>query len=198
MNPISVILPGVVLSIIGALPFGLVNLSVLNTSYRQGSKPAMRIAYGAALVEILFGLSALIAGSYIMELTGGSKLAKILVVTIPALTGLIFLLKGNKVITISHDKKKGFLKGVFLNLISIQVLMYWLFAIAFLNAKHVVIEPALYLSFGIGIWAGKILVLFSYAKLSTFILSKSEAIASNINRIIGSVLIMTAFIQLIK
>ena len=198
MNPIGIILLAIALSVIGALPFGLVNLSVLDTSYRQGKTKALGIAYGAALVEVIFGLSALMAGRTIIRFTEGSTLAGFLVVFIPAVTGAVFFLKGKKTSTIRKRGGAGFLQGVFLNLISIQVLMYWLLAIAFLHAKQWTIEPRLYLFFGIGIWAGKMLVLWAYAYLSTFILSKSEAIASNVNRIIGSILLVTAIIQIIR
>ena len=49
-------------TIVGGLPFGLVNLTVLNVTFEKGSREAIKIAHGAALVEVLFGLTALLAG----------------------------------------------------------------------------------------------------------------------------------------
>ncbi|TFH39129.1 MAG: hypothetical protein E4G95_01920 [Bacteroidia bacterium] len=198
MNPFTTILLATALTIIGALPFGLVNLSVLDTSYYQGSRMAIKIAHGAAIVEIFFGLSALFAGNFVLEFTDGSWFARFMEVVIPAIIGVVFFLKGKKTKKLPTEGRSGFLKGVFLNLISIQVLMYWLFVITYLNAKQVAIEPRLYLFFGIGIWTGKMLVLYLYAKLSTLILARSKTIAYNMNRIIGSVLLITALIQFFK
>lgn len=198
MQVSGVILSGMVLTVIGAMPFGLVNLSVLDTSYRNGRRQALKIAYGAAMVEILFGMLALLAGSVIMNFTSESRLAKILAIIIPAIAGVIFLLKKKKDQKKDHQQSAGFVKGVLLNLISIQVLLYWLIAITYLNARQFTIEPAMYIYFGIGIWTGKMLVLWAYAVLSEFILSKSAILASNMNRIIGGVLLITAAIQFIK
>jgi threonine/homoserine/homoserine lactone efflux protein len=198
MQVSGVILSGVALAVIGALPFGLVNLSVLDTSYRYGRRQAMKIAHGAAMVEILFGMLALVAGSIIMNFTSESRLAKILVIIIPAIAGIIFLLKKKKDQKKDIQQSAGFVRGAFLNLVSIQVLMYWLIAMTYFNAKHFTIEPHMFIFFGIGIWTGKMLVLWSYAVLSNFILSKSATIASNMNRIIGGVLLITAAVQFIK
>lgn len=198
MQVSGVILSGTVLTVIGALPFGLVNLSVLDTSYRNGRRQALKIAFGAAIVEILFGMLALLAGSVIMNFTTESRFAKILAIIIPAIAGVIFLLKKKKDQKKDNRQSAGFVKGVLLNLVSIQVLMYWLIAITYLNARQLTIEPGMYIYFGIGIWTGKMVVLWAYAVLSEFILSKSAILASNMNRIIGGVLLITAAIQFIK
>ena len=194
----GVILSGIALAVIGALPFGLVNLSVLDTSYRYGRRQAMKIAHGAAMVEILFGMLALLAGSIIMNFTSESRLAKFLVIIIPAIAGIIFMLKKKKDQKKDNQQSTGFVRGVFLNLVSIQVLMYWLIAMTYFNAKQFTIEPHMFIFFGIGIWTGKMLVLWAYAVLSNFILSKSATIASNMNRIIGGVLLITAAVQFIN
>ena len=52
MNQLILLLVGVFVTIIGALPFGLVNLSVVDVTLKQGRKPAMQVAYGAAWVEV--------------------------------------------------------------------------------------------------------------------------------------------------
>ena len=52
---IIVLLIGITTSIVGAVPFGLVNLTVLNVSLEQGNRAALRIAHGASFIEVLFG-----------------------------------------------------------------------------------------------------------------------------------------------
>lgn len=186
------------LAIIGALPLGLVNLSVLNTSYQHGRREAMLIAHGAAWVEVLFGSIALVAGSLIMDITSDIRFARILVIAIPALLGVIFLLKKQRDLRKKACKSSGFLKGIILNIVSVQVLIYWLIALAYLNAVQININTEKLLFFGIGIWAGKMLVLWMYAAAAGYILSRSELIASNMNRIIGVVLLISSAIQIIK
>lgn len=198
MQVSGIILSGMALAVIGALPFGLVNLSVLDTSFRYGRKQAMKIAHGASMVEILFGMLALLAGSMIMNFTSQSRLARLLVIAIPGIAGIIFLLKKQKDRKVDNQQNKGIVRGLFLNLVSIQVLMYWLIAMTYLNARQFTIEPRMFIFFGMGIWTGKMLVLWGYAVLSNYILSKSAAIASNMNRIIGGILLITAAMQFIR
>ena len=62
MHQLILLLLGIWVTIIGALPFGLVNLSVVDVSLKHGRRLAMLIAHGAALVEVLFGVGAMFTG----------------------------------------------------------------------------------------------------------------------------------------
>ena len=55
-------------AIVGGLPFGLVNLTVLNVTFEKGNGAAIKIAHGAALVEVVFGITALFAGGMLAGL----------------------------------------------------------------------------------------------------------------------------------
>ena len=68
------LLTGVVTSVLGTLPFGLVNLTVLNVSFEQGNRAAMKIAYGASFIEILFGLTAILAGGLVHQHIEGNAI----------------------------------------------------------------------------------------------------------------------------
>lgn len=102
--------------------------------------------------------------------------------------------KGKSVVDI-----KGFWKGVFLNLISIQVLLFWLVAIPFLYSQNRFNDaPAFVITFLAGIWIGKMIVLWIFARLSRTILSKSDILARNINRVIGVILLGSSLMNFFK
>ncbi len=199
MNPFIVIATAFIITIIGALPFGLVNLTVLDISFHRNKIAALKVAHGAAWIEVLFGLTALIAGSLIGQFTRNHQVVQTLVLIIPALVGLAFLLKKNRCEAKTTEKDSGFLKGMLLNLISIQVLLYWLFAMTFFNTRW---EPEFNILFivlfALGIWIGKMGVLWVYALLSQKIFTRFGFLSKNINRVIGVVLIITVFIQFLK
>lgn len=199
MNPlISIALAGII-TIIGALPLGLVNLTVLDVSYRNGKAAAMQVAHGAAWIEVLFGFTALLAGGLISHFTRSHQVVQSLVLVFPAVVGLVFILKKSKSKTYETENRPGFFKGVFLNLISIQVLLYWLFAMTYVNTRwhpdYNILSIAL---FAVGIWAGKMGVLWVYALFSGKILSKYGFIARHINHIIGAVLLGSLLLQFLK
>ena len=199
MNPFIIITTAIIITIIGALPFGLVNLTVLDISFHRNKIAALKVAHGAAWIEVLFGLTALIAGSLIGQFTRDHRVVQTLVLIIPALVGLAFLLKKNRSEAKTIEKDPGFLKGVMLNLISIQVLLYWLFAMTYFNTRWEPEFNILFIAlFALGIWIGKMGVLWVYALLSQKIFSRFGFLAKNINRVIGLVLLITVFIQFFK
>ena len=199
MNSFTVIATAIIITIIGALPFGLVNLTVLDISFHRNKIAALKVAHGAAWIEVLFGLTALITGSLIAQYTKDHQVVQTLVLIIPALVGSAFLLKKNRSEAKTTKKDHGFLKGMMLNLISIQVLLYWLFAMTYFNTRYEPEFNILFIAlFVLGIWVGKMGVLWIYALLSQKIFSRFAFLARNINRIIGVVLLITVFIQFFK
>jgi threonine/homoserine/homoserine lactone efflux protein len=199
MEFIIITLLAIFITIIGALPFGLVNLSVLDTSFRSGTNPALHLSLGAALVEVAFGLVALTAGGWIAHYIKNNPIFYYLVLAVPAVAGLYFLMKGSYKEPSATGKKQVFFKGMLLNLVSIQVLLYWLFAMTYLQTVREFEHTFMTLAFfALGIWIGKMGVLWLYAIFSNQIFSRMGFLSKNINRIIGVVLLFTVVIQLIK
>ena len=126
---------GLATSVVGAVPFGLVNLTVLNVSLEQGSRAALRIAHGASFVEVLFGLTAILAGSLVYQHIEGNSIISYIAMAVLIGGGLFFLLKKQNIGTTRSTKYSGFLKGMVLNLVSIQVFLFWILAIAFLSSR---------------------------------------------------------------
>lgn len=190
----------IITAVIGALPFGLVNLSVLNTAYQSNRQTALKVAHGAAWIEVLYGILALLGGTIIAKAIENSPFVKHIAVMIPIVVGVFFLLKNNNKVTQNiHDKKQGYLKGIVLNLLSVQVLLYWIVAITWLKTSYLPeITPGLLIVFVTSVWFGKMGVLWLYAQFSRSIMSKSDFLARNINRVIGVILIISGIIQFIK
>lgn len=200
MQTVFIILVGITVAIIGALPFGLVNLTVLDTAYRKGKKQAMHIAHGAAWIEILFGLTAIVLGKRIIQLTHHILFIHYLFIFLPGVVGIIFLFKKSTNHSRPKIKNNGLLKGIFLNLVSLQVLLYWIIAITYLISNQILALGWWFniLIFLVGIWIGKMSVLWLYAFWSNTIFNKWQFLSSNMNRVIGSILLFTVLIQFFK
>ncbi len=61
-NSILFLLIGALATTIGAVPFGLANLSVVDVAIKANIRKSMSVAFGAAIIEIVFALTALLAG----------------------------------------------------------------------------------------------------------------------------------------
>jgi threonine/homoserine/homoserine lactone efflux protein len=196
---LKILLLGMGAAIVGGLPFGLVNLTVLNVTFERGNGAAIKIAHGAALVEVVFGIIALFAGGMLASHIEGNIIVSYITAGVLIIGGVFFVLKKQRISDQRETSFSGFLKGMLLNLVSIQVFLFWILAIAFLSSRELLQYDLLSILFFVsGIWLGKMAVLWMYMNLSNRIISRSRIISKNINTIIGIVLIALAFVQFLK
>ena len=168
INYLFLLIMGMSAAIVGGLPFGLVNLTVLNVTFEKGSRVAIKIAHGAAIVEVLFGLTALLAGGLLASYIEGNIIISYATAVVLIIGGAFFILKKQGSNTTREAGSSGFLKGALLNLVSIQVFLFWILAIAFLSSRELlqydILSTLLFVS---GIWLGKMAVLWMYMNLAT-------------------------------
>lgn len=199
-NSILFLLIGIIATTIGAVPFGLVNLSVVDVAINTNIRKSMSVAFGAAVVEIMFALTALLAGTLFGDILGGNNWIKFGVLTVLLAAGIYFWFKKNG--TKSKENigiSNGFLKGALLNLISVQVLLFWMVAVTFLSVHDLIpVSLPQFVLFIVGVWLAKMAVLRGYAILGSKVVEKSQIISQNINRIIGVILVLVAVIQFVK
>jgi L-lysine exporter family protein LysE/ArgO len=193
------IIIGLIASIIGAVPFGLVNLSVLQTAINKGTKATMPISYGASMIEILYGILGIFAGSLLIKYIGNNIWFNIFTALVVLFMGMVFFFKRSQFQFNKDSTIGGFMYGILLNLLSLQVLVYWILAVTFISSfNQQIFSPLAIILFLSGIWTGKMGVLISYAFLGSKIASRSERISKNINRVIGIVLLGVAGFTLLK
>lgn len=185
---------------IGAVPFGLENLSVVDAAVKNDTRVAVQIAHGASVIEIIFALIALLAGKKLSPVFEGNPMIRYFVFAVLVGSGLFFWFKNNRV-KINPDSRKsaGFVKGIILNLISIQVLLFWLFATTVLSAKQLIPSTFSEMMFFVGgVWLAKMAVLRAYAFLAKKVVRRAQEITAHINQIIAIVLMAVAIAQFIK
>ncbi len=190
---------GLIAAVIGAMPFGLVNLSVVDTTLSRGSRAAFRVSTGATLIEIVFVLLAIFLGSRLAAYMGNNQWVEFFILLVLLAAGISFFRRKNQ-----ESGSKVFIlpdhvKGMFLNILSVQVLLYWFVAVAYLQANdQIVFTLDCIVSFTLGVLLGKMLTLLFYRLLASKIKAKSSVIAKKINYIIGSIMIGLAVFQLVK
>jgi L-lysine exporter family protein LysE/ArgO len=199
MSFLYIFLIALVAAFIGALPLGLVNVSVLQAAYQKSIRNSIYIALGATIVEVIYGIIGITIGSILSQIVSQNKWILWVVFAIPALVGILFFLKKpNKVISSSRIGN-GFLQGFILNIVSVQVLIYWIIAITYISAQWSVhFNPITFMLLITGIATGKMLVLAGYAYWGQLALKKSGFVMNNINRITGSVIFLMSIIQIAR
>ncbi|XLS29885.1 LysE family transporter [Flavobacteriaceae bacterium M23B6Z8] len=203
MQIVFYFLVGLVVAFIGALPFGTVNLSVIHTTVNHNTHRAMRIAYTAALAEILLALIAMNFGMMVIEYLMQTTWIIILLIVVLFILGIHFLLKEQTTSIRSKDTfGSEYFKGFILGLLNPPVLIYWIFILGVIQMYQVNLNLAnsiwLPVIFLIGVFLGKVVSLYFYSGISTFIKNKIANAAIYMNRIIGTALVAISLVQMVK
>ncbi|WP_303918696.1 LysE family transporter [Draconibacterium sediminis] len=187
-------------TVVGAVPLGLVNLSVINLAVKNNLQSASLIAHGASLVETLFAMAALSIGAKLSPLIEDNPVVQYFVFTVLLISGLFFWFNKNQVKTSQGSNgSSSFVKGILLNLVSIQVLLFWLLVSAMLSSKRIFPESVVeMLFFAVGVWLAKMGVLKGYAHIARKLAVRIKKISANVNRIIGAIMFLLAIVQLIR
>jgi L-lysine exporter family protein LysE/ArgO len=189
---------GLIAAIIGAAPFGLVNLSVVESTLKRGERVAFLVSAGATLIEIVYVLLAIFMGSRLGGYNENNQWIEFFILLVLLTAGLSFFRRkesGTEKVSIMP----AFVKGIFLNILSVQVLLYWFVAVAFLQANSLIVfTRECIIAFTLAVVPGKMFTLFLYRLLANKIKSKSTVIARKINYIIGIIMMGLATVQLVK
>ncbi|WP_405208246.1 LysE family transporter [Aquimarina sp. LLG6339-5] len=198
---------GILTSVAGALPLGAVNIAVINTTIKEDTHKAFRIALAAGVGEVLLALFALHCSMELTDFFENNRWIQIVIISIFLTIGIYFLARTNKTESIKEIKKNKlgkskFLTGFSLAFLNPPVIIYWIVAISLTN-KHLfeltLYTPliALFLFFS-GIYLGKIGTLYLYSKWGNKMASKSNNSKTKLFKIIGIALIVISVVQGLK
>ena len=184
------------ISFASALPFGPVNLSVMDASLQHNTRVGLRMAFAAAFMEMCQAIIALSCSRWLSQWFTHSPWAKILAMVVFAVLGLFFLFKNHfrNEKPASVTKRRQFLAGAAVNLANPQIIPFWIVVIAWLGSSGIVkldTHSSWYLLFffALGILLGKGSALSMYSLFSGIIKKKAHRLSTHMNRVIGVILL---------
>lgn len=190
---------GIILTIIGALPFGLVNMSVIKITLQEDLRKAMHLALGASIIEVMFASVALVLSADLSQRISDSLIFQMIITGIIFAIGIFFLRKREKEKTNKNPRYNPFVQGIFLNMISIQVLLYWILALLIVSGLNIsFVHFELDSLFLIGVFIGKMGVLYLFGIITQKYLLSSKYLFNNINKVIGMIMIAIGLFQTVK
>jgi len=149
-------------SFLGSVQLGPVNIFVINTALFTGKREALLIAIGGILPEFIYCSLAVFATSYILQFDWIIPVFEITFIAVFVVIAILFFIK--KPINVSLNKNEiskqsNFLlvsKGFMLAILNPQLLPFWVFVqvyfnqISFLNVKTMLDKTSYVLGAGIG------------------------------------------------
>lgn len=199
---LSIFIVTLIISFVGSLPFGPINLMMIDTTLKNSLRASYGFAVAAALVEMGQSLVALYGSAWISQLIYQGPWIKLTGFVFFLLLGILFYFKKNqeKAFSSENSQKSFFFKGFLIASLNPQAIPFWIIVLAFFPATSLFkitseSNTVNILSFIIGASFGKLGALLLFGLLSERIIRQSHLIRNHINRIIGIILITIGMFQ---
>lgn len=192
----SIFFIGCIATIIGAIPPGASNLAVIKITLQENIQESLKVSYGAGIGEVLLSLTAFSFGMMVQDFITMNIWIQVAGFIILGLIGLYLIVK--KKTEKKYSKKIGskYFTGFLFSLINPPVLIYWVLVFSFIQATlQFHLDITLLVLFIAGVFTGKVLTLYAYSKLGTHLAAKKDNFKSNINVLVGSILLTLSIIQ---
>ncbi|SFC92651.1 LysE family transporter [Algibacter pectinivorans] len=195
---------GILAAVLSALPLGASNIAVINTTLKQNSKQAFKIAIAAGFAEVILSLYALDCNKTIQDFFNNNLWVQ------TGIAGLLFF-AGTYLFFKKQTEKKSkktkltqskYATGFLLGIVNPPVLIYWVIAFGVLHNNDIMLSlkssaSVLFLFF-IGVYLGKVLTLYFYSSISLVIKSKVQNITLIVNKATGVLLIAISIVQVLN
>lgn len=201
---LKIALTGLLISFLGALPLGSLNIAAMQIALEENKKNAFAFALGVAIVEIAYVRISLQAMDWVME-------HQQLFYSMEWITVAIFLILAGSSFWVAF-KKQGATKNILLNnkinrfwlglsmsaINPVQIPFWFIWSTYLLSNKVLLPTQTQFNSYTTGIGVGTITALTIFIYAGSWLVTKLNASQKMINFVVGVVLLVSAIIQLYK
>jgi threonine/homoserine/homoserine lactone efflux protein len=194
---------GMLVSFIGSIPLGSINLSVFQITMNRGTKSGLLFSAGATFVELFYSYIAIRFSAFL--LANRDVEFYIQVVAIPAFILLSFYsFRKKRTVSDTLEVKKStgkndFIEGFLIGLVNPLQIPFWVAYGTYMLSNDWIVNDAFYLNFFIG---GIICGSFLFLSLVVFACQKIERNLNlsrfNMDKIIGIIFLVLAVFQSVK
>lgn len=204
MEFIMILLWGMLISFLGQLPFGGVNMTATQLSVQEGFWPAWKFALGIALIEVIYLRVSLTAMSWVVQHQLFFRiLGWVTVVLFLALGVLSFLATkkqtDDKKTLLLNNKINRFFLGASMSAVNpVQIPFWFVWSSYLINNGALQTNNTDYTLFTVGAGCGTLAGLSVYIHGGNWLVTKMKTSNKTLNKVVGMIFILTAFIQLYK
>lgn len=198
-NPVLYLISGFLICLLGSIPLGPINLSVVKTTIDHHTSAGMRMALAASLVEIGETTVAIFFGMLIAEFIATNLYFKLgLASAFLVLAVWMYLRRPGSTIQGSNEETVGyFRRGLLIALLNPQAVPFWIVALAALGQFVEFTYSGLYLVFFlVGVFFGKLVALGVFVLASAYVKQHLAQSGLVINRLLAVILLLLGVSQL--
>lgn len=192
----EVVLFSFVISLLGSLPPGLINLSILQLSISFGWSKVLYFILIALLAETVHIYVSILIFPYLVSLPLANDYLKYIAILFLLIPGSIMFLKPQKIsdFTLSEYFLSKFL---LINLLNPAAIPFWIFYISYLRYTGL-LKVISVSEFILGAIAGTFIALLIYLLLGKKLIETHRLLSTYINKIIGVIMLSMASVGLVR
>lgn len=192
-------LAGAIVSFLGSLPVGILNVSIVQISLQKGLKAALRFAFACALIELGYSYIAVRMRAALVDFAMYKYPIQLFSIAVFLAAGIGYMRK-KPFGQVVKNRLGPFSLGIVLSLINIIAIPFWLVYTTVLSAYHWIdVDSAKEIAwFVTGISLGTLSGLMTFALLSHRVNKQFSLQSSLVNKIVGLILIGSSLLELIN
>ena len=195
---------GILVSFLGQLPLGNVNIAATQLNVQESQKNAWKFAAGLVVIEVsylrlsLTGINWIITNKLLFIILGWTTVALFMILGVASFMAARKQSEDKKALML-NNKLDRFLLGLSISAINPVQIPFWLtWSLYLINAKMLHPVAMEYNVFTIGAGVGTLSGLAVYIYGGKWAIQKMKANNKSLNKFMGIVFIVVAFLQLYK
>jgi len=198
-TPLLYFFVGFVACLLGTIPFGPINLTVVKTTVDHDARRGTEIAIAASLIEILEAFIAIWFGMVISSFLESNLAIKLGIGLLFVILAVVVATRESKPAMV--DKPPGqesfFKKGLLIAALNPQAVPFWIFALAaisqYFEFEYMGITLAAFLA---GVFLGKMTALYGFVLASAYLKTHLQESSALVNKVLASVLLFIGVTQI--
>jgi len=192
------LLVGFLACLVGTIPFGPINLTVVKTTVDYNAKRGFEVALAASIIEVFEALIAICFGMLISNFLETNSIIKLVIALVfIGLAVLVFTRKSKPSLSAESDKQQSFFKkGLLIAGLNPQAVPFWIFALAAISQYFEFDYSGVYLvGFLIGVFVGKVTALTGFVVASSYLKEHLQESSQLVNKLLAAILLFIGMTQ---
>lgn len=197
-NPLLYLFVGFLACLLGTIPFGPINLTVVKTTVDYDRRSGIEIAFAASIIEVLQALIAISFGMLISAFLDANVFVTFfLACFFIVLAIFIFTRKPKQTLEKERNRPASFFRnGLIVAGLNPQAVPFWIFALATISQYFEFQYMGLTLmGFLLGVFMGKLVALYGFVVASTYLKAHLQESSVLVNRLLAAILLFIGLSQ---
>lgn len=198
-SPLLYFFVGFAACLLGTIPFGPINLTVVKATVDHDARRGTEIAIAASLIEILEALIAIWFGMVISSFLASNLAIKLGIGLLFVILAVVIAIRKSKpaMVDRSPEQESFFKRGLLIAALNPQAVPFWIFALAaisqYFEFEYMGITLAAFLA---GVFLGKMTALYGFVLASAYLKTHLQESSTVVNKVLASVLLFIGVTQI--